>query len=785
MKRWSLHILDFPKIKEMIMEQTVSYLGKKRVEEVLPTADFDEVKERLAETQEGMDLIRLKGEVPLRGISYINPSLERAKVGGVLSSGELLDIANTIHAGRTIKNWIRQIDEEKASLTRVRRITEQITGLKELQGRITDCIDDQGYVLDQASDALQKIRREIQNLRDQIQETLNQLLQQPRTKKMLQEPIVTQRQNRYVLPVKQEYRNRFKGIVHDQSSSGLTLFIEPESVVFLNNRLLEKELAEQKEIEKVLKQLTQEVAEQVDSLMTNVDVLTQIDFIVAKARFAQQMCATCPILSTDQELKLKSARHPLLPAEKVVPIDVMMNASQRGIMITGPNTGGKTVTLKTIGLLALMTQSGFPIPVEEESVMPVFNGILADIGDEQSIEQNLSTFSGHMKNIIRILQEVDAFSLVLFDEIGAGTDPTEGAALATAIINHVLEAGAFLVATTHYTELKLFAHKHPRIVNASVEFDEQTLQPTYRLLIGVPGQSNAFIIADRLGLPKEIISRAKGEVSKETQALENVIASMVEDQKKAAKLRQEAEQYYTEAKQLHREIREKMKLWDREKRSIKRKAQEEARQIVVRAKREAEEILKEMRSWAKNQKESVKEHQWIEAKNRLSQLVTEDQPMDQDFDHDSGQAFHVHDEVLVLPYNQDGTIVEQLDEMHYLVQIGQLKMKVKSGQLKKKKKKSTQSDDFKPVIQQKVNDPVRPELDLRGKMVDDAILEIDQFLDRARLSGYSQVYLIHGKGTGALRAGIQEFLRHHRLIRSFRLGSHGEGGSGVTVVQLQ
>ena len=781
MEKWALQILDYPKIKEMIIKHASSDLGKRQIQEVTPTAYFEEVKKRLAETQEGMDLLRVKGEVPLEGISDIEPFLQRAKIGGTLSSEELLAIANTIRAGRLLKNWLQQVNERTAELVRLRKMIDQIVGLRDVQEQIMKCIDEQGRVLDQASHTLSMIRRDLQALREQIQRTLHDLMHQPQIQKMLQEPIVTQRQNRYVMPVKQEYRNVFKGIIHDQSSSGATIFIEPEKVVFLNNQLHEKELEEQKEIEKILHGLTQLVCSHVSSLENNINILAKVDLIVAKARFAQQMKATCPILSPERKLRLKQARHPLLDQEKVVPIDVTMNQDQQGIVITGPNTGGKTVSLKTIGLMALMTQSGFPIPVEEDSVIPLFSGVFADIGDEQSIEQSLSTFSGHMKNIIHILEQIDQNSLVLLDEIGAGTDPTEGAALAIAILEYVLKKGSFFIATTHYSELKLFAHSNGKIVNASVEFDLATLKPTYRLQIGVPGQSNAFAIAERLGLPKEITRRARREISRESQALEEMIASLAEDQKKAAQLRQEAEQYHLEAIKLFEDIREKLKMWDQEKHQIKQQANAEARQIVAKAQKEAKAILQEMRSWAKNQHSPVKEHVWAAAKERLSQIVVDEPQVEQEWDQQPEQEFRVHDQVLVLPYNQTGTLVDQLDQQHFLVQIGALKVKVKRGQLKKEQSDKRQTQ---PFVRREIRANVQPELDLRGKMVEEAISEVDQYLDRALLAGFFQVFLIHGKGTGALRKGIQDFLRRHPAVKSYRLGSYAEGGSGVTVVQL-
>lgn len=784
MKQWSIHALDFEQVRQMIEEQATSELGKQQIGDILPSPDFVEVQSRLQQTQEAMDILRLKGGIPLGGVRFINPALRRAAAFGTLSGEELLDIASTIRAGRKARDFVRKLDPEAIPVPHLRGIMEQIAGQRDLQQQLDDCIDEQGEVKDQASLELKKVRRQIQTLRERIQNTLNQLLHQPNTQKMLQEPIITQRHQRYVMPVKQEYRHQFKGIVHDQSSSGATVFIEPESVVSINNELLEKEATERREVEKVLEQLTQAVSAEVPQLEQNVQALAAVDVMMAKAHFARLHKAACPKLSDQQHIRLNKARHPLLPADVAVPIDVQLGKTHQSIIITGPNTGGKTVTIKTIGLLALMTQSGFAIPAEDESIMPVYSGVFADIGDEQSIEQSLSTFSGHITHINQILQAADDKSLILLDELGAGTDPTEGAALAIAILEYILNIGAAVVATTHYSELKLFAHSHPQTVNASVEFDVVTLKPTYRLMIGVPGRSNAFTIAEKLGLPSAITKQARAGLSEESRHLEEMIASLADDKREAAKLRESSAEFTQAAQELHRELQEKIASWDSEKQRLKEKSRQEAQEIVREAKREADAILQEMREWSKNQPGAMKEHVGIAAKKRLEGLIPEEST-DAVANLATDQIqLQNNDEVIVLPYNQTGSIVNQIDEDHYMVQVGQLKLKVERNQLQKKQqsKKKAKVQTHTMVKRSTVN--VRSEIDVRGYLAEEAINEIDQYLDRAVLSGYKQVSIIHGKGTGALRSAIQQFLRRHRLAKSFRLGSFGEGGSGVTVVQF-
>ncbi|MDN4592864.1 endonuclease MutS2 [Polycladomyces subterraneus] len=784
MNRFMLNVLEYPRIREQVAEEASSSLGKERIAALEPTADAEEVSRRLAATAEGMDLLRLKGDVSLGGVRDIRPSLRRAEVGGLLNTNELLDIAGTVNAGRKLKNQVLQVDEEHP-LPIIRGWIERIEGLRPLEEEITRRIDEQGEVSDHASPTLRQIRNQIRQVQREIRTTLEGILRNPGYQKMLQESLITLRNDRYVIPVKQEYRSAFGGIVHDQSASGSTLFIEPASVVTLNNRLRQWEMEEQREVERILRELTAQVAAHVDVLRQNVEALAELDLILAKARYARRIRGVCPRVETERVIRLKRARHPLIPIEKAVPIDITLGDPHQGIIITGPNTGGKTVCLKTVGLLALMTQAGLPIPADEGSSFPVFSGIFADIGDEQSIEQSLSTFSSHMTQIIRILKQADDHSLVLLDELGAGTDPTEGAALAIAILQDLLDEGCLVVATTHYSELKQFAHAHPGVTNASVEFDVRTLRPTYRLLVGVPGKSNAFAIAERLGLSTSIIEKAKAQLSTEEHRLEEMIAALSRDRAIAEEERKRAEALRQEAESLQRELKEKLSRWEEEKERLRESARREAQTIVSRARREAEDVLRQLREWAKNRPDELKEHQLIEARKRLDNAVPEARPVAAaTVAQQRNERIEPGDEVMVLTVKQRGRVLEDLGEEEYQVQVGILKMKVHRRYLEKVKTKKPESESGVTTSYRSASNHVRPELDLRGKMVEDALAEIDKYLDSAVVAGYQRVSLIHGKGTGALRTGVHQFLRRHPHVKGFRLGGPGEGGSGVTVVEL-
>ncbi|QKG84014.1 endonuclease MutS2 [Kroppenstedtia pulmonis] len=783
MDRNKLHTLEFHRVLEILESLASSETGRKKIKTLTPSANEEEVRHLLRSTAEGMDLIRLRGDLSLEGVRDIRNAVRRAEIGGILHTGELLAVSDLAEAEKNVRRMVTELDEEKAPLPIWRELTERLEELFPLAREIRKSIDDEGQVMSSASPNLARIRRSIHQLQGGIRSSLDQILRNSQYQKMLQDPIVTQRNNRYVIPVKQEYRHAFGGIVHDQSASGQTLFIEPKVVVDQNNRLKELELEEEREVERILGELTIRVQEYASPLLHNLGILTEMDVVMSKARLGKKIKGVCPRIEKDGVISLKKARHPLIDEESVVPVDVELGKDYQGIIVTGPNTGGKTVFLKTVGLLSLMAQCGMPIPAEEGSGLPVFSGIYADIGDEQSIEQNLSTFSSHMTNIIRIMEQLDEKSLVLFDELGAGTDPTEGAALAVSILKEVLSKGCQVLATTHYNELKVFAHNHPDVLNASVEFDVETLRPTYRLLTGVPGRSNAFEIALRLGLSSHVVDVARSHLSKEENQLEEMITSLTADRKMAEEERNEAESLRKEAEKLHQELQRQWALLEEEKERLQEAARRDARSIVSRAKREADEVLKELRDWARQKPAQVKEHQLIAMKKRLDEAQPEPVRTWKSGKGDENRQIQVGDEVLVRTLGQKGQVVDQTGQKEFQVQIGFMKMKVKREDLEWQRSAHTEKTEGSTSYHRQSHH-VRHELDLRGKMVDEAVPEVDKYLDDAMLAGYQQVSLIHGKGTGALRVGVQKFLQRHPRVKGYRLGGQGEGGSGVTVVEL-
>nr|WP_206529491.1 endonuclease MutS2 [Brevibacillus sp. SYP-B805] len=776
--------LEYDKVIALLVDKATSVLGKEKAEELLPFTHIEQVRLAQQETGEGATVLRLKGSVPLGGIRDIRGPVQRARLGSMLAPQELLDVASTVFAGRRLKTFLLDLCEDEP-LPIIQGKAERIEGLRELETEIKRCIDDNGDVLDSASPELRQIRQEIRQLEARIREKLDQMIRSSSYQKMLMDSIITIRGDRYVIPVKQEYRHVFGGIVHDQSASGATLFIEPEAIVAMNNKLREYRLKEEREVERILYQLTELVAAQVEPLRENIEALAELDFIFAKAQLASSMKAIGPKLNERGYIRLKKARHPLIPHDAVVPIDVELGGDYTAIVVTGPNTGGKTVSLKTVGLLSLMTMAGLHIPAEEESEMTVFSSIFADIGDEQSIEQSLSTFSSHMTNIIQILKTMDERSLVLFDELGAGTDPTEGAALAMAIIDHVIDSGARLIATTHYSELKAYAYDRPEAINASVEFDVQTLRPTYRLLIGVPGRSNAFAIARRLGLSEEIIARAKASISDEENQVESMIASLERNRKKAEQERQSAEALRREAEDLRRQLEEERARFAEEKNRLLAKAEEEARIAVQLAKEEADAVIRELRSMMAEGVE-IKEHRLIAARKRLNEAVLELEKEKVKKPAKPARAGQIKpgDEVMVTSFGQRGTVLEKVSGQEFLVQIGMMKMKVKQDDMQVVKPVKTEPMVSYTAVKRS-RGSVKMELDLRGYNVEDGIREIDQYLDEALLAGLHTVSIIHGHGTGVLRKGVHDYLRSHRHVKSFRLGGQGEGGVGATIVELK
>lgn len=775
-----LRVLEYHKVIDKLMHHSSTMLGKELAAQLVPLTDKALVQQTLAETEEGRIVYRIKGLIPFGGIRDIRKSVKRAAVGGMLDAAELLDVADTVMAGRRLRKFLFDISEQHPIPT-LHSLAEQLFELRELEEEIRSCIDDHANVADQASPELKTIRNSIQLTQARIRERLDSMIRRPENQKMMQEAIVTIRNDRYCLPVKAEYRSVFGGIIHDQSSSGATLFIEPSVIVQLNNDLREWEVKEQHEINRILTQLTAQVGQASDVLIDGLHALAKIDFIFAKVGLANEMKAVFPHVNDEGKIRLRKAVHPLLDRSFAVPIDVRLGDDYILLLITGPNTGGKTVTLKTIGLHVLMAMSGLHIPADEGSEISVFDQVFADIGDEQSIEQSLSTFSGHMTHLIEILEQVDFRSLVLLDELGAGTDPTEGAALAQAILEFLRERGVKTVATTHYSELKAYAYSVEGAINASVEFDVESLRPTYRLLIGVPGRSNAFAISERLGLRKEIIEDAKSRMATENVHMDDLIRQLEINQLAAERDRREAEDMRKELETLRVELeREREQFWQERDRLMER-AEEEAREVVRRSEREAQTIVQKLRKIREEEQANFKEHQLIELRKKLENAAPTRRETRVQRKTAQRKEIHTGDSVQVLTLNQKGTVLE-IGNKEAVVQVGSMKMKVKLANLDKIEEKKQET---RGMVTRKSDQPIALELDLRGTTIEEATYEIDRYLDNAIMAGLSQVSIIHGKGTGVLRTGVQEFLRKHPQVRSFRGGEHGEGGSGATIVTLR
>ncbi|MEW9699709.1 endonuclease MutS2 [Paenibacillus sp. SI8] len=778
--------LEYPKILHKLMNHASTSLGKDAAEKLEPIGDFELVKLRLQATDEAVNVERLKGNAPFGGIRDIRASLHRARIGGMLNPVELLDISTTLFGSRRLKRFVVAVHEEYA-IPMLKDQVDLLTENKQLEDKINSCIDENAVVVDSASPELGRVRSELRTGEARVRERLEQMIRNSSVQKMLQDVLITIRNDRYVIPVKAEYRSSFGGMIHDQSASGATLFIEPESIVQLNNKIRELKLKEEVEIEKILRMLTELVAEQVDFLVSDVELLAQLDFTFAKAGLARELKATQPRLNDRGFIKIKRGRHPLISAEAVVPLDLELGNDYSQIIVTGPNTGGKTVSLKTVGLLSLMAMSGLFVPAEEGSQLCVFDAIYADIGDEQSIEQNLSTFSSHMTNIINILRDMTPKSLVLLDELGAGTDPAEGSALAISILDYIHQIGCRIIATTHYSELKAYAYQKPGTINASMEFDIQTLSPTYRLLVGVPGRSNAFAIAERLGLSRRIIEHARAQVGEEDLRVESMIASLEENRLIAERERVSAEQLRQEAEELRRGLEAQQAKFDEQRDKLLEKAERDAREAVAKARREADEVIADLRRMAQEEAGGVKDHRLIEARRKLDQAAPElREKREARAAKKRPERIEAGDEVRVVNLGQKGHVVEIVSSTEATVQLGIMKMKVNLSDLEKigsaAQKKPQQTAT---TVKRTRDEHIRSELDMRGLNMEEALIEADRFLDESFLGNLGQVYLIHGKGTGVLRTGMQEYLRRHKHVKSYRMGNYNEGGAGVTVVELK
>ncbi|SDM25124.1 endonuclease MutS2 [Bacillus sp. OK048] len=785
MQERSLKVLEFTKVRDQLIEHASSSLGIDRVKRLVPSTDFDEVVKLQAETDEASTVLRIKGNVPLSGIHDIRAHIKRSVIGGVLSAIELIQVANTVHASRQMKRFIEDIAEERTEVPILIEQVNTIIPLASLEESIKLAIDEGGEVLDSASVLLRTLRQQLRSNEARVREKLESMIRSSNAAKMLSDSIVTIRNDRFVIPVKQEYRGHYGGIIHDQSSSGQTLFIEPQVIVQLNNQLQDIRVKEQLEIDRILTELSAKTAEFESELQIIVDVLANLDFIFAKARYGRKIKASMPRMNNEGRIALFKARHPLIPIDEVVANDILLGKDYTTIVITGPNTGGKTVTLKTLGLCSLMAQSGLQVPALDGSELAVFDAIYADIGDEQSIEQSLSTFSSHMVNIVDILEKVDFNSLVLFDELGAGTDPQEGTALAISILDEVHHRGARVIATTHYPELKAYGYNREGVLNASVEFDVETLSPTYKLLLGVPGRSNAFEISKRLGLNDRVIQSARSHVSEDTNQIDKMIASLEASKRQAEMEHEEARDNLRQSEKLHQDMQKQMIEFYENKDSMLEKAAEQAAKILEEAKSEAEKVIRDLRKMRIEKHADIKEHELIEAKRRLEAATPEIKKSSNQVNKKTKKhTLTPGDEVKVLTFGQKGTLLDKASNSEWQVQIGILKMKVKEKDLEFISTPKPVETRPMAIVQGRDAD-VKLELDLRGERYEAALMRVEKYIDDALLSNYPRVSIIHGKGTGALRQGVQEYLRNHRSVKKIRFGEAGEGGSGVTVVEFK
>lgn len=672
-------------------------------------------------------------------------------------------------------------------MKRLYDLAENFITTPALNQSIREKVDEDGLVMSDASPALKGIRTGIKRGENNVREKLDGIVR-GKSAQYLSDTIITIRNDRYVIPVKQEYRSHFGGVVHDQSSTGQTLFVEPQSVVELNNRLRQLQIEERREIDRILAEISNEIAPYSKDILNNMFLLGKLDFIGAKASYAKTIAANRPFINDENEVKLLSARHPLLDPESVVANDILIGGENQAVIITGPNTGGKTIILKTLGLLQLMGQSGLQIPVAPDSQIGIFTEIFADIGDEQSIEQSLSTFSSHMTNIVSILDRMDNKSLIIFDELGAGTDPQEGAALAIAILDKVGTVGSYVMVTSHYPELKAYGYNRPQTINASMEFDVDTLSPTYRLLIGVPGRSNAFEISKRLGLSEEVIDSARQLIDGESQNLNEMITDLENRRKMAETEYLEVRYYVDEAEQLYIDLQTAVQQFYTEREELMKKARKKANSIVEEAEETADQIIKELRKkQISGQYEGVKEHELIDAKKQLSGLRQEEALAKNKVlkKAKAKQVMKPGDDVMVQSFGQKGVLMEKADKNFWVVQMGMLKMKLKESDLTLTEPEKEPNRKMITSVRSESSSHVSPQLDLRGERYENALAELDKYLDAALLANYPQVTIVHGKGTGAIRQGVTDALKKHPSIKEFHYAPPNQGGNGATIVEFK
>ena len=792
----SIRTLELPAVLEMLSAKAVSEAAREKSRHIMPATARQEVLRLLDETDAAKERLGLYGSPSFSGVKDVSEPLARADRGGMLNTRELLNIAGLLTAARRVYEYD---EERKGEATAIDRFFSALHTNKYLEDRIHGAILDEEAIADTASAELTDIRRKMRIAASKGRQILQKIISSPSYAKVLQEALITQRDGRFVVPVKAECKGSLPGLVHDISSSGATLFVEPMGVVQANNELKELEAREEKEIERILRELSAQCADAMEYILLDYDMLVHLDMIFARAQLSYTMNASRPEVVRKGAISLKRARHPLLDQAKAVPVTVELGGDYDTLVITGPNTGGKTVTLKTLGLLCLMAQCGLHIPADSGSTVRVFNRILADVGDEQSIEQSLSTFSAHMSNTVEILRQADDDSLILFDELGAGTDPVEGAALAIAIIQHARSKGALIAATTHYAELKTFAMTTAGVENASCEFDVQTLRPTYRLLVGIPGKSNAFAISRRLGLDESVIADAKAQMDSESLRFEDVLAQLEEKRQRLEKAQTEANRLWQQREEDARKARIFREQMEKAKENARAKGEAEAKRIVREAQQKTEEIFAQLEELRKQQTRAANFQQVNDAKAAIRHDLKEAEAVLHSRDQepeapapsrpiavgDLVELAGVKTAATVLNVNGDGSMLLQAGKMKMTVKAGQVRLLESAEEIEKRKKQvaAAQRKNVSPQIQLAAR--AASELDIRGMETLEAESVVENYIDAAVMAKLGTVTIIHGKGTGALRKAVHEMLKRNRAVKSFRLGRYGEGEAGVTVVELK
>ena len=792
----SIRTLELPAVLEMLSAKAVSEAAREKSRHIMPATERQEVLRLLDETDAAKERLGLYGSPSFSGVKDVSEPLARADRGGMLNTRELLNIAGLLTAARRVYEYD---EERKGEATAIDRFFSALHTNKYLEDRIHGAILDEETIADTASAELTDIRRKMRIAASKGRQILQKIISSPSYAKVLQEALITQRDGRFVVPVKAECKGSLPGLVHDISSSGATLFVEPMGVVQANNELKELEAREEKEIERILRELSAQCADAMEYILLDYDMLVHLDMIFARAQLSYTMNASRPEVVRKGAISLKRARHPLLDQAKAVPVTVELGGDYDTLVITGPNTGGKTVTLKTLGLLCLMAQCGLHIPADSGSTVRVFDRILADVGDEQSIEQSLSTFSAHMSNTVEILRQADDDSLILFDELGAGTDPVEGAALAIAIIQHARSKGALIAATTHYAELKTFAMTTAGVENASCEFDVQTLRPTYRLLVGIPGKSNAFAISRRLGLDEGVIADAKAQMDSESLRFEDVLAQLEEKRQRLEKAQTEANRLWQQREEDARKARIFREQMEKAKENARAKGEAEAKRIVREAQQKTEEIFAQLEELRKQQTRAANFQQVNDAKAAIRHDLKEAEAVLHSRDQepeapapsrpiavgDLVELAGVKTAATVLNVNGDGSMLLQAGKMKMTVKAGQVRLLESAEEIEKRKKQAAaaQRKNVSPQIQLAAR--AASELDIRGMETLEAESVVENYIDAAVMAKLGTVTIIHGKGTGALRKAVHEMLKRNRAVKSFRLGRYGEGEAGVTVVELK